>query len=73
MKLFFKDYKIVVEINGCYFNVIEDIIDGLKEFDKYKIWILDSGINCKKYLWLYFFFVKFLLGMIVMVCNKNYN
>lgn len=36
-----------MEINGCHFNVTEDTIDGLKEFDKYKTRILDSGINCK--------------------------
>lgn len=46
-KPFFKDYKTVAEINGCHFNVTEDTIDGLKEFDKYKTRILDSGINCK--------------------------
>ncbi|NNT13675.1 transcriptional regulator, partial [Escherichia coli] len=42
---FFKDYKTVAEINGCHFNVTEDTIDGLKEFDKYKTRILDSGIR----------------------------
>ncbi len=34
-------------------NVTEDTIDGLKEFDKYKTRILDSGINLK-HPWLYF-------------------
>ncbi len=33
---------------AAIFNVTEDTIDGLKEFDKYKTRILDSGINCKK-------------------------
>ncbi|HGY8407583.1 TPA: transcriptional regulator, partial [Escherichia coli] len=54
-------------------NVTEDTIDGLKEFDKYKTRILDSGINCKKYPWLYFPLAKSSPGMIVMACNKNYN
>ena len=72
-KPFFKDYKTVAEINGCHFNVTEDTIDGLKEFDKYKTRILDSGINCKKYPWLYFPLAKSSPGMIVMACNKNYN
>ncbi|MCZ5523829.1 transcriptional regulator, partial [Escherichia coli] len=70
---FFKDYKTVAEINGCHFNVTEDTIDGLKEFDKYKTRILDSGINCKKHPWLYFPLAKSSPGMIVMACNKNYN
>ncbi|MGC0723082.1 transcriptional regulator, partial [Escherichia coli] len=72
-KPFFKDYKTVAEINGCHFNVTEDTIDGLKEFDKYKTRILDSGINCKKHPWLYFPLAKSSPGMIVMACNKNYN
>ncbi|EFJ2938673.1 TPA: transcriptional regulator [Escherichia coli] len=72
-KPFFKDYKTVAEINSCHFNVTEDTIDGLKEFDKYKTRILDSGINCKKYPWLYFPLAKSSPGMIVMACNKNYN
>ncbi|MCS1367063.1 hypothetical protein NX037_23240, partial [Escherichia coli] len=64
---------LVAEINGCHFNVTEDTIDGLKEFDKYKTRILDSGINCKKHPWLYFPLAKSSPGMIVMACNKNYN
>ncbi|ENB5501873.1 TPA: transcriptional regulator [Escherichia coli] len=72
-KPFFKDYKTVAEINGCHFNVTDDTIDGLKEFDKYKTRILDSGINCKKHPWLYFPLAKSSPGMIVMACNKNYN
>ncbi len=43
---------------AAIFNVTEDTIDGLKEFDKYKTRILDSGINCKKYPWLYFLLQK---------------
>ena len=68
---FFKDYKTVAQINGCHFNVTEDSIDGLKDLDKYKNRILGSGIDCKKYLWLYFPLDKSSPGLIVMACKKT--
>lgn len=68
---FFKDYKTVAQINGCHFNVTEDSIDGLKDLDKYKNRILGSGIDCKKYPWLYFPLDKSSPGLIVMACKKT--
>ncbi|MED0633941.1 transcriptional regulator [Escherichia marmotae] len=70
---FFKDYRTVAQINGCHFNVAEDSIDGLKDFDKYKNPILGSGIDCKKYPWLYFSLSRSSPGLIVMACKKNYS
>lgn len=55
---------------AAIFNVTEDTIDGLKEFDKYKTRILDSGINCKNIRG-YTSSCKILTGMIVMACNKT--
>lgn len=72
-KSFFKDYKTVAQINGCHFNVTEDSIDGLKDLDKYKNRILGSGIDCKKYPWLYFPLDKSSPGLIVMACKKNHS
>ncbi|EOW1852069.1 transcriptional regulator [Escherichia sp. Marseille-Q3837] len=72
-KPFFRDYRTVAEINGCHFNVIEDSIDGLKDFDKYKNHILETGIDCKKYPWLYFPLARSFPGLIVMACKKSYR
>ena len=63
----------VAEINGCHFNVTEDSINGLKDFDKYKKHILASGIDCKKYPWLYFPLARSFPGLSVMACKKSYR
>ncbi|EOY8345035.1 winged helix-turn-helix domain-containing protein [Escherichia albertii] len=72
-KPFFADYKSIAEIKGCNFNVTEDSLHGMKDYDKYTSLILTSGIDCKKYPWLYFSLSRAAPGLIVMACKKNYN
>ncbi len=53
-KDFFRDYPITLTQNGCHFSSQNDDIRGVGNFRRFIKIILDTGLDCKKYPWVYF-------------------
>lgn len=71
-KPFFRDYTFVEEDQGCRFYTKDDSHDSGSNFTRFKTLVLNSGLNCKKYPWVYFPVSKTSPGLSVFVCRKDY-
>lgn len=69
---FFADYTFVEQDKGCNFYTKDDSHDNKNNFERFKGLILGSGLDCKKYPWVYFPVSKTSPGLSVFVCRKNY-
>ncbi|WP_336219675.1 transcriptional regulator [Citrobacter amalonaticus] len=69
---FFADYTFIEQDQGCRFYTKDDSHDNKNNFSRFKSLILGSGLDCKKYPWVYFPMSKTAPGLAVLVCRKNY-
>lgn len=69
---FFADYKLLEQENGCHFYVKDDSHDGDNNFARIKTLITRTGLDCKKYPWIYLPLSKTDPGLAVLVCKKDY-
>lgn len=70
---FFSDYTLLEQVSGCNFNIRDDGLADMHLYQKFKSQILASGIDCKKYPWLYFPVLSSAPALAVLVCQKNYQ
>lgn len=70
---FFTNYTLLEQVNGCNFNIRYDGLADMNLYQKFKSQILASGIDCKKYPWLYFPVLSSAPALAVLVCQKNYQ
>lgn len=71
-KPFFKDYAFVEQVQGCRFYTKDDSHDNKSNYARFKSLILSSGLDCKKFPWVYFPVSKTSPGLSVFVCRKEY-
>lgn len=72
-KDFFKDYTINSTENGCHFFSRNDDIKSIGNFTRYKKIILQTGLDCKKYPWVYFSSSSTAPALSVLICRKPYE
>lgn len=51
---FFNTYTFIETDNGCHLHTRNDIHDNNNPYSKYKTLILNTGLSCKSYPWVYF-------------------
>ena len=71
-KPFFRDYDFVEQDQGCRFYPKDDSHDNNSNFTRFKTLILNSGLDCKKFPWVYFPVSRTSPGLSVFVCRKDY-
>lgn len=72
-KNFFNDYKINKIEGGCHFYSKNFDIKKQGNFTKYKNIILKTGIDCKKYPWIYFPTSSSTPAISAIACQKPYE
>lgn len=70
---FFSDYEIVREVEGCHFHSKNDDISSYGNFSKFIKVVKDSGVNCKKYPWIYFLSSRTTPALNAVACKKPFN
>ncbi|AMO48909.1 putative transcriptional regulator [Enterobacter sp. FY-07] len=64
-------YSLMEKDNGCSFYTKDDALDGSSNYQKYKSLILESGLNCKNYPWVYFPMSKTSPTLTALICKNN--
>ncbi|KNC88522.1 winged helix-turn-helix domain-containing protein [Trabulsiella odontotermitis] len=72
-KNFFDNYKLYETVNGCQFYSRSDDIDGSDSFQKYKNAVIKTGIDCKKYPWIYFSSSSTAPALSALICHRPYE
>lgn len=72
-KPFFSSYTLVESDRGCHFYTIDDNHASIDKFNSYKSLIFKSGLDCKKYPFVYFSMSQMTPGFIVFICRKSYT
>lgn len=70
MKTFFSSYTLVENDRGCHFYTKDDNHAKVDKFNYYKSLIFKSGLDCKKYPFVYFSMSQMSPGFIVFICRK---
>ncbi|WP_342321218.1 transcriptional regulator [Kosakonia sp. BYX6] len=70
---FFDSYTLVESDNGCHFHTKDDSHSSNTPYLKYKSLILDSGLNCKNYPWVYFPTSLTSPTLTALVCRHEYT
>jgi DNA-binding winged helix-turn-helix (wHTH) protein len=69
----FENYTLFESSNGCHFYSREDEIDDNSLFQKNKATIIKTGLDCKKYPWVYFPSSSSLPALTALICQKPYD
>lgn len=72
-KPFFIDYSFVEKRNGCNFYSNEKNNESSNSFEQSKNIILNSGLSCKKYPWVYIYSSVSSPGLIAFACRNKYT
>jgi DNA-binding winged helix-turn-helix (wHTH) protein len=72
-KNFFDNYRLYETVNGCQFYSRSDDIDGSDSFQKYKNAVMKTGIDCKKFPWIYFSSSSTAPALSALICHKPYE
>lgn len=72
-KDFFKDYTINRTENGCHFVSQNDDIKSIGNFSRFIKIIMKTGLDCKKYPWVYFSSSSNAPALSVLVCRAPYE
>ncbi|MGM8444514.1 winged helix-turn-helix domain-containing protein [Enterobacter hormaechei subsp. xiangfangensis] len=72
-KDFFRDYPITLTQNGCHFSSQNDDIRGVGNFRRFIKIILDTGLDCKKYPWVYFSSSSHAPALSVLACREPFE
>ncbi len=72
-KDFFRDYTINRTENGCHFFSQNDDIKSIGNFSRFIKIIMNTGLDCKKYPWVYFSSSSNAPALSVLVCRAPYE
>lgn len=72
-KNFYDRYTLVETTQGCRFFSRNDDIVGGSRFENYKAMILNSGVDCRKYPWVYFPASSHIPGIVALICQQPYK
>lgn len=72
-KNYFENYKIYKNENGCHFFSKNDDIKKIGNFTRFKTMIIQTGLDCKKYPWIYFPSFSAAPALSAFVCKEPYN
>ncbi|WP_054178744.1 winged helix-turn-helix domain-containing protein [Trabulsiella odontotermitis] len=72
-KNFFDNYRLYETVNGCQFFSRSDDIDGSDSFQKYKTAVMKTGVDCKKYPWIYFSSSSTAPALSALICHRPYE
>ncbi len=72
-KPFFSSYTLVENDRGCHFYTKDDNHAKVDKFNYYKSLIFKSGLDCKKYPFVYFSMSQMSPAFIVFICRKSYS
>lgn len=70
---FFNTYTLIETDNGCHLYTINDIHDNNNPYSKYKSLILDTGLSCKSYPWVYFPLSVTSPTLTALACKNKYT
>lgn len=70
---FFNTYTLIETDNGCHLHTINDIHDNNNPYSKYKSLILDTGLSCKSYPWVYFPLSVTSPTLTALACKNKYT
>ncbi|WP_054178737.1 winged helix-turn-helix domain-containing protein [Trabulsiella odontotermitis] len=69
----FEHYTLFESSNGCHFYSREDEIDDRSSFQENKATIIKTGLDCKRYPWVYFPSSSSLPALTALICQKPYD
>lgn len=72
-KSFFRNYTLVESDRGCHFYTMDDNHANTDKFNSYKSLIFKSGLDCKKYPFVYFSMSQMYPSFIAFICRKSYT
>lgn len=72
-KDYFSTYTISATENGCHFFSKNDDIKKLGNFTKFKEMIKETGLDCKKYPWVYFLSSSSMPALSAFICKSPYE
>ncbi|WP_367163097.1 transcriptional regulator [Kosakonia cowanii] len=70
---FFNTYTLIETDNGCHLYTINDIHDNNNPYSKYKSLILNTGLSCKSYPWVYFPLSVTSPTLTALACKNKYT
>ena len=70
---FFNNYTLIETDNGCHFHTRNDIHDNNNPYSKYKSLILNTGLSCKSYPWVYFPLSATSPTLTALACRNKYT
>ena len=70
---FFNTYTLIETDNGCHLHTRNDIHDNNNPYSKYKSLILDTGLSCKSYPWVYFPLSVTSPTLTALACKNKYT
>lgn len=73
VKNYFDDYTISINENGCHYFSKNDDIKKIGNFTRFKTMIMQTGLDCKKYPWIYFPSFSAAPALSAFVCKDPYD
>ncbi|MDH2911417.1 transcriptional regulator [Kosakonia sp. HypNH10] len=70
---FFNTYTLTETDSGCHLHTRNDIHDNNNPYSKYKTLILNTGLSCKSYPWVYFPLSVTSPTLTALACKKKYT
>ncbi|WP_313162708.1 transcriptional regulator [Kosakonia cowanii] len=70
---FFNTYTLTETDNGCHLHTRNDIHDNNNPYSKYKSLILNTGLSCKSYPWVYFPLSVTSPTLTALACKNKYT
>ncbi|WLI78595.1 winged helix-turn-helix domain-containing protein [Kosakonia sp. H02] len=70
---FFDTYTMIETDNGCHFYTTDDNHDNKNPYQRFKSLVLNSGLNCKNYPWVYFPSSLTSPTLTALVCKRQYT
>ncbi|MDF7761114.1 transcriptional regulator [Kosakonia cowanii] len=70
---FFNTYKLIETDNGCHLHTRNDIHDNNNPYSRYKTLILNTGLSCKSYPWVYFPLSVTSPTLTALACKNKYT
>lgn len=70
---FFSSYTLVANDRGCHFYTVDDNHTSIDKFNNYKSLVFKTGLDCKKYPYVYFSMSQMSPSFIVFICRKSYT
>lgn len=69
---FFSEYSFREQAQGCHYYVRDDSHNGDNNFNRIKTLITRTGLDCKKYPWVYLPLSNTAPSLVVLVCKNKY-